>query len=360
MAAFARLFDIDPMFEGKPQDFSATRRKRYLGLDDPRKWPRPFFNWLKVNDSKPQGVEHIGRRFINLFCTQVDLDSAVHWQFDRPLGLDSFGAAALFKAIDGSSTIMDEVVIKTAEYNPTMVINRNEPELSKEAGVMALCNKLDTPALLRLRDFKYYLADDDGPTEWRYFLENGEHGDLERLRLRYKAWQLWFPEYFLWHLFYWLADGLDELENGSFRRLDEDHLGEDAPGQYILHKDIKPQNVFLGRPPVSGPADYPAPKVADFGLARLCEPGSKNSGCRYNTAGTAVWMPPEVQYREQGDRPTNYFFRDKSMPPFHKKDIHMIKPAANLWAVAAIMYTFVTGNDIELLHNRVGYILSMD
>ena len=355
-----QLFNIDSWFEGEAQDFSARRRKRYLGLDDPRTWPRPFFNWLKLNDSKPEGVEHIGRRFVDLFCTQVDLSPAADWRFDRPLGLGSFGAAALFSVSDGSGSAVDEIVIKTAEYNQKLMATKGEPELSREAAIMAMCNKLDTPALLRLRDFKCYLADDDKPTDWRYFLENGEHGDLDRLRLRYKAWQLWFPEYFLWHLFYWLVDGLEQLETGKFRQLDEKHFGEETAGHYIIHKDIKPQNIFLGQTPVNGPNDYPAPKMADFGLARLCEPGSKTSGCRYNTAGTALWLPPEVQYREQGEKTTNYFFRDKSTPPFHKKDVHRIKPAANIWAVAAIMYTFVTSNDIEVLHWRIKYILSSD
>lgn len=77
----------------------------------------------------------------------------------------------------------------------------------------------------------------------------------------------------------------------------------------VLHRDIKPQNILLGRKGIV---------LADFGLAKACDAsGITMSG---SSLGTWNFMP-----REQG------------------LDSKRVNPACDVWSVAATLYTMMTG-----------------
>ncbi|CAL2237527.1 unnamed protein product [Prunus armeniaca] len=81
---------------------------------------------------------------------------------------------------------------------------------------------------------------------------------------------------------------LSEIAVGIARGLEYLHRGCNTR---ILHLDIKPQNILLDK-------DF-CPKIADFGLAKLCKP-KESIVSMMGTRGTAGYIAPEVFSRNFG------------------------------------------------------------
>lgn len=119
---------------------------------------------------------------------------------------------------------------------------------------------------------------------------------------------MYLPEAFLWHVFYFLARACLEFSSGRFRSLAPRTFGKALPGQYLLHNDIKTDNVLLGSPYLRTDSNlkdkndkgndkhrcwYPIPKVADFGLSVTTNPEDESASMAQSLqCGTSVWFPP--------------------------------------------------------------------
>jgi serine/threonine protein kinase len=64
----------------------------------------------------------------------------------------------------------------------------------------------------------------------------------------------------------------------------------------IVHRDLKPENIFLERVPS---ANRLVPKVLDFGIAKLNEPGGRSLTATGTTLGTPFYMSPEQYLGEK-------------------------------------------------------------
>lgn len=84
----------------------------------------------------------------------------------------------------------------------------------------------------------------------------------------------------------------------------------------IVHRDIKPDNIFLSR----GPTGAITTKVLDFGIAKLAE-GGQSATATGSVLGTALYMAPE---QAMG--------RTKQ-----------IGPASDVWSTAVMLYECLTG-----------------
>ena len=110
-----------------------------------------------------------------------------------------------------------------------------------------------------------------------YYFEYCEGGDLFDLVRQYDIHNKDIPELFIWHTFLGIGGALDFLHRGF------DHRFDDRVG--IVHRDVKPENIFLRLPTNS--ADYPDVVLADFGMASF-------DFSTYDCVGTDVWSPPEL------------------------------------------------------------------
>ena len=92
---------------------------------------------------------------------------------------------------------------------------------------------------------------------------------------------------------------------------------EIAHGAGVIHRDVKPENVFLAIVPGEGVV----PKILDFGLSTACGgPAQTRITVDGQVLGTPAYMSPE-QAMARAD----------------------LTPAADLWAVGIILYEAVTG-----------------
>ena len=128
-----------------------------------------------------------------------------------------------------------------------------------------------------LNFYGWYFIGNDARRGCQIYYEYCAGGDLGNLipRRRHPAEH---PESLIWHVFIQLAEALHAMHN----------LGP----QHVVHRDVKPENVFLTSP-YRPYHNYPTLKLGDYGLATT-RPVSRG-------AGTFYWKGPEVECSAKGD-----------------------------------------------------------
>ncbi|KIW11081.1 hypothetical protein PV08_10380 [Exophiala spinifera] len=309
-----------------------------------------FFGWQE-SDSKGN-IRPTGQRFLHLFSRGTELSDEEEWKFQRPLGKGSFGAAALFVKLDGTGKPIDNFVLKVADLKPNDRLSDKKIGLSREAAIMAQTNALGSDSIVRLRHFN--VSDNYG----RYYFEHCPHNCLESLRLSYKAWDMYLPEAFLWQVFCFLAEGCVKFDSGPFKNLASSRFGQDFPEAYLLHNDIKTDNILLGsNVKKDGSKEwYPVAKFADFGLFIITNRyEALRNTARFLQRGTKPWHPPEIRVAMMTD-PKKYYFMQPGINP-SQRDQHKILSKANIWAVGAVMWSLTSLGEIQNLSNQTDAIL---
>ena len=184
---------------------------------------------------------------------------------------------------------MQEFALKVADLNPNSLVHKNRVDLTHEAAIMAQTNDWKTDSIVRLRQFN--VAGEYA----RYYFEFCPYESLETLRLKYKAWNTYLPELFLWHVFSSLAEGCARFGSGPFKNLASSRFGQPMPEGYLLHNDIKAENILLGTNVTQDGQRrwYPIPKFADFGLSIITSPNEAlRNQARFLQLGSRAWYPP--------------------------------------------------------------------
>ena len=111
-------------------------------------------------------------------------------------------------------------------------------------------------------------------------------GDLEKLCHNYKAAQQLLPESFVWHAARQLAEALAFLHYGlGASPVHPKAVVRNWPR--VIHRDVKPANIFLEPHPTAGPpCPYPSIVLGDFG-ASTTSPSNA-------LIGTPCFQPPEI------------------------------------------------------------------
>ncbi|KAF7192431.1 putative serine/threonine-protein kinase [Pseudocercospora fuligena] len=137
------------------------------------------------------------------------------------------------------------------------------------------------------------------------------------------------PEPFLWAAFLQLVEACIIMRDGSLdQRLIPDWY-------HVIHRDIKPGNIFIDEPGKRFPA-YPTLKVADFGLAIETYEGDPNNPSKYNAgSGSAPYRPPEQ------------FNKQRRLKESGAPEQPLVEPRlwewTNVYAIGVVMY--------EMYHN---------
>ena len=127
-------------------------------------------------------------------------------------------------------------------------------------------------------------------------MEHCDGGDLQRTIKACRKGNRSLPEEFIWKVLAQTVSALHichrrtettHIDDGNERRQEELKCSEGSKPQKILHRDLKPGNIFL-----DANSDV---KLGDFGLARVM---SQESQFAYTHVGTPYYMSPE-QINEQ-------------------------------------------------------------
>lgn len=236
---------------------------------------------------------------MGLLFSNPNIGDRHSWEAVRPLGSGSHGVIALWHRKDEQGRLLDEIAIKQSNVIPPFRVGEvayGKPGLTQEAALQSELNNRDCRNVLVLRNFKYY----DTEGKYRHYFEFCPHGDLDRLKSRYRAYGRYLPELFLWHLFQALAAAVREMSHGTWRSpVDNSELGNNW---YMLHMDLKPAQIFLGyQPPIVPGIDpgtppprwtYPTIKMSDFGLASFTHIGDGTNPRHFWDTGTDCFKPP--------------------------------------------------------------------
>jgi len=244
--------------------------------------------------------------------SHTDLEDDQDWRPIRALGRGGYGLVGLWQKFDEKGTVLDSIAIKQQEYSAT-----DENGLSYEARLMQHLNGANCKNIIKLRCFRDHQLE----KRWRYYLEFAPFGNLHDLKINYMAWNTYLPEEFLWHVFHGLATAglqLGDTEYLGYRDGEGYALRED---HYMLHFDLKPQNVGLGDLVDEMPthfSNYPVAKVMDFGLARITSPHDQHNPRGYWDLGTAGYKPPvrwsdTLQWQSNVDYETGTRIADGSL-----------------------------------------------
>lgn len=119
-------------------------------------------------------------------------------------------------------------------------------------------------------------------------MEYAPNGDLSRFIKKGNELKRAFPEEIIWKYFVQICQGLHALHSNK-----------------IIHRDIKPMNIFVG--------EHDLVKVGDLGIAKMIR-----DGCARTQIGTPHYMPPELWL----NKPYNF--------------------TSDLWALGCLLYELMT------------------
>lgn len=299
---------------------------------------------------------------------QMMLDDAPHrtdndageWTGVKKIGSGGFGTAMLFCRYDNLGAIHDRMVVKEQAftrsqwYDPTQWIGtapqnghrdfdeRIEREDHMEHHAHRRLAGVGTDLFPGLRG-----SSGVDHANWRFRIYNewcplGTLSDLIKYYQDKRNWPLALgftekdtkntkdsgiiiPEPFIWMVWLRLTEAAYFLEGGWPKGDAEDNW---TP---IIHRDIKPGNVFLTEP-TGDEGDpwqlYPRSVLADFGLCCESAPGDPNNPRVYRPGGTRNYKAPEQEiWQNMGDRDQN--------------DSLKLSSATNVFGNAMVIYSLV-------------------
>ncbi|KAL8773875.1 MAG: hypothetical protein Q9209_001305 [Squamulea sp. 1 TL-2023] len=208
------------------------------------------------------------------------------------------GTAHLLQTRRTGSLVVCKVIPHTRSYK------KHDPELS------ILRDALPRhPRIISLRSALV------SPLQTQLYLDYCSGGDLSSFIEAYHSHSVpcapwgysanYIPESFIWHTFLQLTEALAFIHYGYNRTTTSSHQIRPDKWLGVIHRDIKPCNIFLQRAPSHpdhpGPEPYPKIVLADFGLAKKAE-AFKDRPTSDEWLGTYIWQPPELPHHSaKGD-----------------------------------------------------------
>ena len=304
------------------------------------------------------------------------------WIPQQVLGKGGFGVAGVWAKKNDDGETVDETVIKQVtelhDYQQICYKVAREASVNRDAQRQAhalhAANKdaNTSPSrdhsIMHIRNYKFNQLSQ----YCRFYSIYAPHYTLLDLIYRYKCFNTLLPELFIWHIAYSLAKANKALSEpldatSLFHRYPPPRQPLDyAKDCFILHMDLKPENVFLDYSPLENeevdamyervldetnlqddPVDtYPQVKLADFGVAQYAKPGAANR----SGDGTEGYLPPEQINVEHPKKNVVFggWFHRRYRP---NTDTEPFTQAHNTFAVGKVLYDCIMLADWNEIDN---------
>ena len=339
MATMERQFESDVLhilqqLEAEKKD---VIRKRG---NNPRK-ARPTFK-ARLGDL---GNRKGSQEFVSLPIDQTELEGFAADRGSRWFGTYQFGSggmstAGLWVLVDENDTIIDRVVrkdtysttsddwISARKWLSPLDHRKRQPleyYLQRKAASMPEGGNVARPRCFAI-DYRKYCH--------RIYLDYCPHGDLNGILENCVHFRTPIPEPVLYYVFGVLVECALVMEQGYHNNAST-VMSELTPWRGIIHRDQKPNNVFLDLPSTDRCPRYPTPKLADFGLAFETDTEDPFNPSEWNRgSGTKGYKAPE-----QLD-----FVDSETKEPV---DAFQLLSWTNVWGIGATLFPLVNGRKMR-------------
>lgn len=204
---------------------------------------------------------------------------AIEFRVVKKIGEGGQGRCDLFERKSDGKQVVYKLMKSEIEYITTTSGERKP----KEACILMEVLGPSHPRIIQL-----YHWVTPAPGQTAFYMEYCAGGDLyDLIKTYHSKHNLKIPESFVWHVYLQLAEALGWLQEGYDRK----NPTRPAPSnhQAIVHRDIKPQNIFIRKPRYD--YEYPDIVLADFGIATHKVTSCERAG---DYLGTFAYQGPEI------------------------------------------------------------------
>jgi serine/threonine protein kinase len=214
------------------------------------------------------------------------------WKYERKLGAGAEGTVHLWSRLDTNQKVVERLVIKNlTDVNDSHIIQEGPAKgqllqvyiQQKLVPSGTAANEVYTVPTLAARKLDKY---DDAWRTYHPYYSTGNFSQLVHNTTRTRGARF-FPEPFIWFTLHRMIRAAVLMDSRLQTTPDN--------GPYLIHNDIKPDNIFLGHPGSLGRDEsyimYPPAYLGDFGMSYLT---SGDESWRHKIRGTVGWCAPEL------------------------------------------------------------------
>lgn len=248
------------------------------------------------------------------------------WNGGWMIGRGGQGFANLYVQLDSSATILDRRVVKDTYMDAWQWMHAAcwfpdvyDSDSRKPVEVKALEVLRDMAG-----DFVVSCTDAVLSPEKRMYRIFLEYCSREDLAERVYFCGMKMPEPFIWYVFESLVRAAIFMEQSVWDAKAKKSLT-------IVHRDIKPGNIFLTDSSTTSYPCYPRPKLADFGIAIVTSEDDPFNPLGYHGSGTKRFRAPEQISKVQGGRNQPDYLDPAPQPP-------KLDSWTNVWGIGRTIF----------------------
>ncbi|CZT17809.1 uncharacterized protein RCC_03645 [Ramularia collo-cygni] len=263
-------------------------------------------------------------------------DPGKDWVKGGVLGKGTYGESVVFLRQNADGVVTDRIAIKTSDIDPNdeRLWNSSGTAPTEATAMVQLQKCSNSECIVQIRNW----AVAHNRFRHKIYMEFCPYGDLAALSDHYKPvmglrLDGFVPEPFAWCVLENLVKAGLLMRQGD---LDQPIQGWEG----IVHRDMKPPNLFMADNPTDVYRNYPIPKLGDFGLAVFPKP----------PATKYAWNQP-IGYMAPEQCNSRLLQPGQVLPPLTGLPLGSpetgLSSKSDVWAVGYVMWSLLTGKGVD-------------